>query len=798
MRFFLLLVGLTFIHAYSSSQEISIINKQNNQPVENVAIFNKTQTIILYSNKDGKATITALSGNDSIFLKHPSIALIGLSMQDIIEMNYILFVDNQSIIMDDIIVTASRWQEKKRDVPFMTDVIRLNSSKLSPLQTSSEILSATGNLMIQKSQGGAGSPVIRGFEANRLLLVVDGVRMNNAIYRSGHLQNSMSLDVGGLDRIEIIYGPSSVLYGSDALGGVIHYYTKNPVLAKENKNNIGIEAAAQYSSANKAKIYHLGLNAGFKKIAIYSGFTSSNFGDIKIGNNRLNFPEDHGKTFSQIQTLNGADTLIKSGNSLVQPGTGYCQFDMTHKVMVPVSSGIKFLANLQYSTSSNINRYDELYNFQNNKPVYASWYYGPQNRFFSSLKLEVQKPVLLFNELSVIIAYQKIDEDRISRKFKRSNELHQEEDVKVYSLNIDFRKTLSKKHIFEYGFEAGYNDVNSNGYYVDIRNNSRSEALSRYPDKGNYITAISGYSGYKFDVSDKLRISAGARYSHTFLHSRFSVDYDMIPFSKVNMSVGALTGSGSIIYNIQKDMRISLVLATGYRAPNVDDYGKVRAKDSEVTLPNNKLKPEYAHNAEAGIIKTFNGFLTLGGNVYYTLLTNAIVNSYSSFGGKDSLLYNGDMYRIVTNTNSAKACVTGFALFANIDFSQSLQFKSTLNYTKGEDISGNVPLGHIPPLFGRVSLNFEKKIFRNEIFLNYHGWKKAHDYSPTGEDNLNYATPDGTPSWTTLNYNLGITISEKMRLLFSVENIFDTYYRIFASGVSAPGRNFIVTIKASI
>jgi hemoglobin/transferrin/lactoferrin receptor protein len=779
------------------AQEVLILHQQNSIPIENVAVFNKNLTRVVYSNNQGVADLSQFSKSDSVFFKHPSIEQIGLSFQDIREMNFVLQIDKRNIIMDDIVVTASRWAEKKREVPFMTDVIRMSDSKVAILQTSSDILTSTGNLMVQKSQGGAGSPVIRGFEANRLLLVVDGVRMNNAIYRSGHLQNSMSLDLGGLDRIEVIYGPSSVIYGSDALGGVIHYYTKSPKLDDKKFLQVGADAAAQFSSANNAKIYHLGLHAGFKKIAFYSSFTGSYFGDIRMGKNRNGFPQNHGKVFSQIKQGMLIDSLVSSNDPETQPATGYQQYDMTHKALIQLSQKLKLIGNVQYSTSSRINRFDELYNFQDDKPGFASWYYGPQNRFFSSLRLISDGKTRLFSDFSVILAYQKIDEDRINRKFNRRNELHQEEDVKVYSLNLDFRKSFSGNQKLEYGFEANYNDVQSDGYNIDIRTNDRTEALSRYPDMGSYVSALSGYAGYKWAPSEKIRVSAGARYSHSLLFSEFSNEFDMIPFSTVDISTGALTGSASLIYNPQRDLKISFIFSTGFRSPNVDDYGKVRAKDSEVTLPNNKLGPEYAKNAEIGIMKSF-GTVTTGGNFYYTYLTDAIVNSFSTFNGKDSLLYNGDMYRIVTNTNSNEAFIAGFSVFLNIDVTTDLRFKNTFNYTKGKDVSNAVPLGHIPPVFGRSSVSFDKSIFITEMYVSYHGRKLAKDYSPTGEDNMNYATSDGTPSWTTWNINTSAAISKNVQLQLAIENIFDTYYRVFASGVSAPGRNFIITLKASI
>ncbi|NJO68390.1 MAG: TonB-dependent receptor [Bacteroidetes bacterium] len=245
------------------------------------------------------------------------------------------------------------------------------------------------------------------------------------------------------------------------------------------------------------------------------------------------------------------------------------------------------------------------------------------------------------------------------------------------------------------------------------------------------------------------------------------------------MSTGALTGSGSVIFYPRSDTKFSVIISTGYRAPNVDDFGKVRAKDQEVTLPGNSLKPEYAFNAEFGAEKTFGGVVSTGFNVYYTLLTNAIVSAYSTYNGKDSLNYNGDMYRIVTNTNSDKAYITGASVFLNVKLNEKFGLENTINYTYGRDKSNDVPLAHIPPVFGKSSINFEKKIFQSELYVAYHGWKRKENYGSGSEDNLNYATVYGAPSWATLNLNTVTKLGKHLQLQLAIENIFDTYYRVF-------------------
>ena len=189
---------------------------------------------------------------------------------------------NKLINLNEVIFSANKSEEKKSDVAYNIEVIKSKDIELSNPQNSADMLSNTGNIMVQKSQGGGGSPIIRGFEANRVLIVIDGVRMNNAIYRGGHLQDVITIDNAMLDRTEIIYGPSSVMYGSDALGGVMHFYTKNPLFGI-NKMNFKLNSSVRYSSANQEKTGHLDFNIGYKRLASLTSITYSDFDDMRTG-----------------------------------------------------------------------------------------------------------------------------------------------------------------------------------------------------------------------------------------------------------------------------------------------------------------------------------------------------------------------------------------------------------------------------------------------------------------------------------------------------------------------------------
>ena len=152
----------------------------------------------------------------------------------LVKMNFVVSLAENSYSLNEIVVSANKFNESRSEVGQSIRVINAKEISFLNQQTTPDLLQSSGNIFVQKSQMGGGSPVIRGFETNKVLMVVDGVRMNNAIYRGGHLQNSLTIDNNALERLEIVLGPGSVIYGSDALGGVMHFYSKNPKLSDNN------------------------------------------------------------------------------------------------------------------------------------------------------------------------------------------------------------------------------------------------------------------------------------------------------------------------------------------------------------------------------------------------------------------------------------------------------------------------------------------------------------------------------------------------------------------------------------
>ena len=208
------------------SQKIQVLDITNLQPIENVAIFNLQQSKTALTNVSGNADISGFNANDTLFFQHPSYQEIIMPYQVITSLDYSINLTRSTVNLSEVVVSASKWEQKREEVPNKITSIDVKEISYQNSQTTADLLGNTNEVFVQKSQMGGGSPMIRGFSANSVLLVIDGVRMNNAIYRSGNLQNIISLDPNIIENAEIIFGPGSIIYGSDALGGVMDFHTQ--------------------------------------------------------------------------------------------------------------------------------------------------------------------------------------------------------------------------------------------------------------------------------------------------------------------------------------------------------------------------------------------------------------------------------------------------------------------------------------------------------------------------------------------------------------------------------------------
>jgi len=805
-----------------SGQTILIEELESEFPIDGVLIYNQSKTIRVYTNKEGKADITAFSDTDILFFQHLSYIDYFLSKTEIASINNIVFLENASESLDEVVLSVSRNIEKRTRIAEHIEVITQHKIALQSPQTSADLLALTPGVKVQKSQFGGGSPVLRGMESNRILLVVDGVRMNNAIYRKGHLQNSITVSPNILARTEVLFGPSSIIYGSDALGGVIHYYTKKPLLSDKNLFNSSL--FTRYSTVNNELSASYTGEYSTKKWGSLTSVSLSRFGELKMGRNRTHGYDDWGLV--PFYSTNSSDFYVENQQineqEYIQKNTGHSQIDFLQKFLVPLTSDTELTLNFQFSNSTNINRFDKLHETKEDQLKYAEWYYGPQKRFLASAQLYLKPELKWLSNGQITVAYQDISESRNERKFGSLNKYFRNENVKVFSCNGDFHVPLTtdSKRILSYGLETSYNKVKSKaiGKIVAYAGNDIIDiedfftVQSRYPDGGSSYANFALYTNYRFDHSKTGTLNIGVRYTKTLLKAKW-IDQTFItlPEMEVSLTNAAFSGTIGYAYKPTKRWQINTVLSSGFRSPNIDDVGKIREKNDKVSMPNTNLKPEYAYNAEIGILHFSDSKKTrVGFNSYYMLLQNYIARDFYRYNNQDEILYDGALATTVANINKGNAFVIGGTLSFQSKLNDHLKLNSSVTYTKGKAYDTKEPLSSIPPLFLNAGVAYNQKKWNFNLNYKFNAHKKTEDYNLTeGIDNItesplinSEANDDkdkyyGSPRWNTLNISTQYKISRNTTLHLHLDNIFDVHYKEFASGISAAGRNISIAFNAN-
>jgi hemoglobin/transferrin/lactoferrin receptor protein len=481
--------------------------------------------------------------------------------------------------LDEMVVSANRIFEPRRTVAQQIKVMGPGSIVNLNVQNTGDLIANSGVVAMQKSQQGGGSPMIRGFEASRVLLVIDGVRMNNAIYRSGHLQNIITMDNTILDRAEILFGPSSTVYGSDALGGVIHFYTRDPELSPTEKTLLKGNAFMRYGSANQEKTGHFDISFGTKKFGSLTSVTMSDIGDLTMGEKtNPSYGEQFGvrNQYAVRAEDNQSDVLVDNKNPFVQKFSGFKQHDLLQKFTFSPSDRVKHAFNFQYSNSSNVPRYDRLTDPGSGGVglKYAQWFYGPQKRLLGSYQLSISNLGKWADGLTATTSYQNVEESRHDRRFNNNIRNNRMEDIDVWGLTVELNKTMGK-HSLRYGIDGQFNSLQSTAHKLDITTRVKSPLDTRYPDGDNTMGSLAAFVTHTLRITDLLALNDGVRLGGSWLHSTF-VDKTFFPFPYDDINQSYLVGSGNlgIIYT-PTSWKFSFMTSTGYRAPNIDDLAKV-------------------------------------------------------------------------------------------------------------------------------------------------------------------------------------------------------------------------------
>ena len=705
----------------------------------------------------------------------------------------------RAIDLKQYVISASREPEPEQVVSQQINIISANRINHLQPQTTADALASTPGVFVQKSQMGGGSPVIRGFEASRILLVIDGVRMNNLIYRAGHLQNAITTDNFSLERIEVLSGPASSVYGTDALGGVVHLLTRAPKFSENNKLRVESNLASRYSSANNERTLHGDLNLGWNKFSSYTSFTISDFNDLRAGKAINPF---YGKSFGErnfyVERINNRDSLVANPNPELQVGSAYKQFDAVQKFAMRTGNSGMHKFNLQYSNSSDIPRYDRLTDQTSTGLKFAEWYYGPQKRMLGAYDFSSNLKPGSKGRIKAGLNFQDIEESRITRKFDDPERIIRVEKVQVAGAFAEYIREVEKQ-ILRIGADAQWNTLQSTASAIDLENGNSSPADTRYPDGENTMLNTGLYLLHGWNMRSDLRLNSSLRVGYSMLNSSLvDTSFLRLPFTSIRQNVPVFAGSVGIVKQIKEISTLRIGISSGYRVPNVDDLSKIfESVPGRIIVPNSAINPEMTLSPELSFIYRNLKGISWENTLYYSRFMDAIVLAPFQWNGSDSLDYLGEKSAVYAPQNTQKAFIWGFTSQLHMAASDNVYATLGLNYTYGRINSDAsfIPLDHIPPLNARLEISYKKDRLHATVFSVYNGWKRIVDYNPNGEDNEQYATPDGMPAWYTLNLRLNYRLTNRLTIQGGIDNLLDTQYRTFASGINAPGRNFMLTLR---
>ena len=782
------------------SQNLTIID-ENNKPVIGASIFSDFSNYET-TDKNGNVSLDKFSRSDTLTIKQYGFKEEKLPKSKLKD-TLILLYDNE--LLDEVVISASKFSQKFREVPKKVTQINRSMIEFTNPMTSADLLERGGYVYIQKSQLGGGSPMIRGLSTNRLVLSVDGVRLNNAIFRSGNIHNVISISPMNIENTEVIMGSASVLYGSDAIGGVMNFYTKKAKLSNDSNPNIQININSRYSSASNEKMYHIDFNYGLEKIAFLSSFSKSDFDDLTMG---IHGPSDYLRPNYVTQNSAGDDVLVTNSKPRVQRNTGYSQTNFMQKVLYEPNEDLSIDIGIHFSKTGNIPRYDRLIRTNENEGLYYSeWYYGPQEWLLINSQLTyIPKETKFYDELKFGSSFQRFSESRNSRRFSDSFLKLREEELDIFSLNLDFFKKISENSNITYGLEMIENKVGSFAKSINISDLSETPISTRYPDNSS-LNSLGLYINYKTKIIEDVFFQSGVRYSSTVLKSDLSqnnIYYDFM-YENTTLENGAFVGGIGLswVRNIYNNWKFNI--NTAFRSPNIDDLAKVfDSEPGSVVVPNPDLKPERSFGLEfGGYFRTKNN-IELDFSSYVTYLYNSFIrDDFTLSNGASEIIYDGELSQIQALQNSSKSFIYGIEFGINMFLNKNFRMKSQHNLIAGyelDDLPFGMPVRHIPPNYGNFHLIYNNGDFTIDTYLNYNSKisfnnlaesERAKPYMYALDENGN----PYSPSWMTFNVRSKYSFSKMLNINFTVENITNKLYRPYSSGISAPGINFIFSFS---
>lgn len=651
--------------------------------------------------------------------------------------------DNTYRLEDDIIVSASRYEQEQYQASEAISILNQNQIEfMNPINSAYSLLGTAG-LWMQQTNNGGGSPFVRGLTGNQTLIMIDGIRLNNSTFRYGPNQYLNTININSIQRIEVMRGSGSVQYGSDALGGTVHFITKSPTITPDNQAlKLGLNA--KYLSENIEKSGYMNFDYSSPVIGLTGLVSYKDFGDVVSGG-------DIGK----------------------QIPSSYNEYAANLKSIFKVTDSYFLTLSYDYLKQSDVNRYDQV-----TQRGYEYYKFDPQIRHLAYLRNNISTNSDLFKNFAFTVSWQQSDETRKKKKLNSTTQTLENDKVNVLGINFETISQFSQSWKANSGVELYYDYVNSIKENQDLLSGISTFKRGLYADNSKAFN-LSIYSMHNIHFG-KTTFNGGLRFNTN------AIDIKDDTFEDVKISPMAVTGHISAQYHLSNFLQLIGRINTAYRTPNINDLSSFGSFDYGVEVPNKILDPERSINFEAGI-KVRSKYITGSFFVYRNNLINLIDRVRATYNGDST--YQGE--NVYTKVNVGKAYIQGIEGDLTYHLSRSFLLYSNLNYTYGYNTTKGEPMRRIPPLNGNLTLIYNYSSVKLSLEMLF---AAKQDRLSSGDVDDHRIPDGGTPGWEVLNLYGTYNIKP---FIFSVGllNIFNEEYRTHGSGINGIGRSVFIAVN---
>jgi hemoglobin/transferrin/lactoferrin receptor protein len=745
---FLFLLTAGFCTAQTLSG--TVLDDRSNQPLTGVSVRVLATSRGTVTDSRGRFTLTDLpAGTYTVQLSsvgyRPVDQVVTIAGTSAVELD-IRLQPGVIQLNQQTVTTSQRVESPDFLRPEVTTVVTARDLRQRAPRTVPEALVGATGVFLQKTNHGGGSPFVRGLTGQQTLLLVDGIRLNNATFRSGPNQYLNTIDPQSVSQIEVVRSSGSVAYGSDAIGGVVNVLTRTP----------------QFSDA--------------------AGFTGSVFGKAMTQGMEYSGRAELGYSSASVAVV-GALAYRKFGDLVAGRGlgretpTGYKQLSGDVKARFRLDN--RFVATVAYQDlqqdSVPVYHKVQLENFAYNQ-------FNPQRRQLTYARLDglYNRPFLKSVQLTA--SWQRQTEGRQSQKNPSpagvaAPAVYERDETTTTGLTLLATAEPAAIWLMQNGVEWYYDRVGSRRDDVNLLTGAVTPKRGLYPD-GATMSSLALFSLHTLSLN-RLVLTAGGRYNAFRITT---------PESSLQATIrpSALVGNLGASFAIVPAVRLVGSVQSAFRAPNVDDLGTLGIVDFRYEVPNASLQPERSLNKEVGVkIRTQRFSATL--LAYHNQLSNFIGRVRA---GRDSI----QGYPVYLKQNSARAFIRGLEAEAEYELASRWLAYAGGTYTYGQNTTAGEPFRRIPPLNGRVGVTYQPPAgwwARAELLL-----AGAQTRLAKGDQDDNRIAKGGTPAWQVLNLNGGYRW-RSVTLSAELQNMTNEAYRTHGSGVDGVGRSAWLSVLVS-